>query len=173
MHLCRYARQVTLLVRGPDLSQTMSRYLREAVAATTNIDVRLETEVVEGEGTNRLTQLTLRECATGATEEVEAAGLFIMIGAHPHTDWLPPEIERDEGGYLLTGRDLVEAGQGGGRRQLQRGPLGFETSMPRVFAVGDVRANSIKRVASAVGEGSVLVAQLHQLLADEQAVMAR
>ncbi len=173
MHLCRYADHVTLLVRGPTLSETMSRYLREAIAATTNIDVRLGTEVVDGGGTNRLAQLTLRECATGATDEVEAAGLFILIGAHPHTDWLPPEIGRDEGGYLLTGRDLVEAGRDDGRWQLQREPLGFETSMPRVFAVGDVRANSIKRVASAVGEGSVLVAQLHQLLAGEQAVVAR
>jgi thioredoxin reductase (NADPH) len=173
MHLCRYARQVTMLVRGPDLSRTMSRYLRDTIAATTNIDVRVGTEVVDGGGTPRLTHLSLRECATGATEEVEAAALFILIGTHAHTDWLPSEIERNENGYLLTGRDLVEEGEGGGGWPLQRAPLGFETSMPRVFAVGDVRANSIKRVASAVGEGSVLVTQLHQLLADQPAVAAR
>jgi thioredoxin reductase (NADPH) len=170
MHLCRYARRVTMLVRGPDLSRTMSRYLRDTIAATTNIDVRLGTEVVGGGGTPRLAHLTFRECATGVTEEAEAAALFILIGTHPHTDWLPGEIERDEGGYLLTGRDLVEDGPGGGGWPLQREPLGFETSMPRVFAVGDVRANSIKRVASAVGEGSVLVTQIHQLLADQPAV---
>ena len=170
MHLSRYARQVTLLVRGPDPSDTMSRYLWEAIAVTTNIEVRLGTEVVGGGGTNRLSQLTLREIATGATEEVQASGLFILIGAHPHTEWLPPEIQRDEGGYLLTGRDLTETGRGEGYWPLQRKPLGFETSMPRVFAVGDVRANSIKRVASAVGEGSVLVPQLHQLLAEAPAL---
>ena len=95
-----------------------------------------------------------------------------MIGAHPNTDWVPPAIERNENGYLLTGRDLVESGRGGPPWPLQREPLGFETSMPRVFAIGDVRANSIKRVASAVGEGSVLVTQLHQLLEDEPAVAA-
>jgi thioredoxin reductase (NADPH) len=173
MHLCRYARDVTLVVRRLDLSETMSKYLRDAVEATTNIHVRLGAEVVDGGGTNRLTHLTLRECATGTTEEVEASGLFILIGAHPHTDWLPPEIHRDEGGYLLTGRDLVDPGRDEACWPLKRGPLGFETSMPGVFAVGDVRANSIKRVASAVGEGSVLVAELHQLLAEEQAVAVR
>ena len=172
MHLCRYARNVTLLVRGADLS-SMSAYLRDVLDATTNIYVRLGTEVVDGGGTNRLTHLTLRERATGATEEVEASGLFILIGGHPHTDWLPPEIQRDEGGYLLTGRDLVEAERSEACWPLRREPLGLETSMPGVFAVGDVRANSIKRVASVVGEGSVLVAQLHQLLAEEEAVAAR
>jgi thioredoxin reductase (NADPH) len=169
-HLCRYARNVTLVVRRDDLSETMSSYLRETIAATSNIEVRLGTEVVGGGGTTRLSHLVLRDCSSGETEEVDAAGLFILIGAHPHTDWLPAEIERDPGGYLLTGRDLVASGQGDW--PLQREPLSFETSMPGVFAVGDVRANSIKRVASAVGEGSVLVAQIHELVAGEQAFTA-
>jgi thioredoxin reductase (NADPH) len=172
MHLCRYARRVVMVVRGPDLAQTMSRYLRETIAVTTNIELRFDTEVVDGGGTNRLQRLTLRDCGSEETEEVEAAALFIMIGAHPNTDWLPPEIGRTDNGYLLTGRDLVESGRGERHWPLQREPLGFETSMPRVFAVGDVRANSIKRVASAVGEGSVLVTQIHQLLADEPAIAA-
>jgi thioredoxin reductase (NADPH) len=157
MHLCRYASQVTIVVRRGDLAETMSSYLRGAIAVTTNIDVRIGTEVAGGGGDGRLERLLLRECSSGRTEEVQAAGLFILIGAHPHTDWLPAEIERDDWGYLLTGSDL-------GAWPLQRAPLGFETSMPWVFAVGDVRANSIKRVASGVGEGSVLVSQLHQLL---------
>jgi thioredoxin reductase (NADPH) len=170
MHLCRYARQVTLLVRGPDLSASMSSYLRETIEVTNNIDVRVATEVVGGGGANRLEHLVLRDCSTGGQEEVEAAGLFLLIGAHPHTDWLPPEIRRDEGGYLLTGRDLLEDEEATGAWPHERAPLDFETSIPRVFAVGDVRANSIKRVASAVGEGSVLVSQLHRLLEQEPAV---
>ncbi len=172
MHLCRYARRVIMVVRGSDLGQTMSRYLCETIAVTTNIEIRFETEVIDGGGGIRLEHLTLRECGTGATEQVEAAALFIMIGAHPNSDWLPSEIERTDNGYLLTGRDLAEAGRGEGHWPLEREPLGFETSMPRVFAVGDVRATSIKRVASAVGEGSVLVTQIHQLLTDESAVAA-
>jgi thioredoxin reductase (NADPH) len=170
MHLCRYAQNVTLLVRGSDLSDGMSSYLRETIAATNNIEVRLETEVVDGGGAGRLTHLVLHDRSTGESEEVEAAGLFIMIGGHPHTDWLPAGIRRDAGGYLLTGRDLAASGHRDW--PLEREPLGFETSMPGIFAVGDVRANSIKRVASAVGEGSVLVSQLHQLLADEAVITA-
>ena len=169
MHLCRYARQVTLLVRRSDLSATMSSYLRDTIAVTNNIEVRLATEVIDGGGTHRLEHLVLRDCSTGRSEEVEAAGLFLLIGAHPHTDWLPPEIRRDEGGYLLTGRDLLDDEDAQGEWPLERRPLDFETSIPRVFAIGDVRANSIKRVASAVGEGSVLVSQLHRLLDQEPA----
>jgi thioredoxin reductase (NADPH) len=172
MHLCRYARQVTLLVRGSDLAATMSSYLRDTIEVTNNIDVRLATEVVDGGGVNRLEHLVLRDCSTGEREEVEAAGLFLLIGAHPHTDWLPDEIRRDEGGYLLTGRDLLEEDHAQSEWPLERRPLDFETSIPRVFAIGDVRANSIKRVASAVGEGSVLVSQLHRLLEQEPAVKA-
>ena len=169
MHLCRYARQVTLLVRGADLSATMSSYLRDTIEVTNNVDVRLSTEVVGGGGSPRLEHLVLRDCASGDIEEVEAAGLFVLIGAHPHTDWMPAGIRRDERGYLLTGRDLLEDSETQHDWPLERGPLDFETSMPRVFAVGDVRANSIKRVASAVGEGSVLVSQLHRLLEQEPA----
>ena len=169
MHLCRYARQVTLLVRGSDLSATMSSYLRDTIEVTSNVDVRLATEVVGGGGSPRLEHLVLRDCSSGDTEEVEAAGLFVLIGAHPHTDWMPAGIRRDERGYLLPGRDLLEDTDASRDWPLERGPLDFETSIPRVFAVGDVRANSIKRVASAVGEGSVLVSQLHRLLEQEPA----
>ena len=170
MHLCRYARQVTLLVRGPDLSASMSSYLRDTIGVTNNIDVRLATEVIGGGGSSRLEHLVLRDCSSGESEEVEAAGLFVLIGAHPHTDWLPPEIRRDQRGYLLTGRDLLEDEAARHQWSLQRAPLDFETSVPRVFAVGDVRANSIKRVASAVGEGSVLISQVLRLLEQEPAV---
>ncbi len=166
MHLCRYARQVTLLVRGETLADSMSRYLQQALAATSNIDVRHRVEVVGGAGADRLERLTLRDRETGDTEEVEAAGLFILIGAEPHTDWLPAELERDDWGYLLTGADLLRQGRLRDSWPLERAPLILETSAPGVFAVGDVRHGSTKRVASAVGEGSVVVEQLHQLLAE-------
>jgi thioredoxin reductase (NADPH) len=172
MHLCRYARQVTLIVRRSDLSATMSSYLRATIDVTTNVDVRLATEVVGGGGANRLEHLVLHDTSSGKSEEVEAAGLFLLIGAHPHTDWLPSGIRRDEGGYLLTGRDLLDDEVARREWSLERKPLDFETSIPRVFAVGDVRANSIKRVASAVGEGSVLVSQLYRLLEQEPTVQA-
>ena len=165
MYLCRYARQVTLMVRGSDLSQGMSSYLRETIAATSNIEVRLCAEVVGGGGEGRLDHVIVRDTVSGREEELAAAGLFILIGAHPHTEWLPPEICRDEGGYVLTGRDISESGAGRSAWPLDRAPFDFETSVPGVFAVGDVRANSIKRVASAVGEGSMLVAQLIQVTA--------
>jgi thioredoxin reductase (NADPH) len=172
MHLCRYARQVTLVVRRDDLSETMSSYLRNTIDVTTNVDVRACTEVVGGGGANRLERLVLRDYKTGEQEEVSAGGLFLLIGAHPHTDWLPPEIRRDEGGYLLTGRDLLDDEVARREWPLERKPLDFETSIPRVFAVGDVRANSIKRVATAVGEGSVLVSQLYRLIEQEPAIQA-
>jgi thioredoxin reductase (NADPH) len=166
MHLARYARRVTVLVRRPSLVETMSRYLREALDATPNVEIRTGFEVVGGGGRNRLEHLVLREVGSGEIEAVDAAGLFILIGAYPHTDWLPPEIERDRWGYLLTGADLVRAGELGDRWPLERNPQMLETSVPRVFAVGDARHGAIKRVASAVGEGSVVVEQLHRVLSE-------
>ncbi len=151
MHLCRWAAQVTLVVRGSSLAASMSSYLRGEIAAAGNIETLLETEVVGGEGTGRLERLTLRDRASGATSGVDADALFVMIGAHPGTKWLPPEIQRDEWGYVLTGRD---------ERQM------LETSLPGVFAVGDARHGAVKRVASAVGEGSVVIQQVHRHLAD-------
>jgi thioredoxin reductase (NADPH) len=166
MHLCRYARQVTLAVRDATLADSMSQYLRQALAATSNIEVRHGVEVVDGGGDSRLAWLRVRDRETGDTQEVDAAGLFILIGAEPHTDWLPDEIERDDWGYLLTGSELVRDGRIREAWPLERAPLILETSTPRVFAVGDVRRGSTKRVASAVGEGSVVVEQLHQLLSE-------
>ena len=119
-----------------------------------------------------LEALELRDLATGAVERHETGGLFVLIGADPHTDWLPAEIERDRWGYVLTGSDLVRDGALPESWPLERPPMILETSMPRVFAVGDVRGGSTKRVASAVGEGSVVVEQLHRLL-EREAVTER
>jgi thioredoxin reductase (NADPH) len=164
MHLSRWAEQVTLVVRGGSLAASMSSYLRGEIEAAANVEVMLETEVVGGEGEGRLRSLALRAGASGATETVDADALFVLIGARPGTGWLPPEIERDEWGYVLTGRD-VSAGAVEGERQM------LETSLPGVFAVGDVRHGAVKRVASAVGEGSVVIQQVHRRL--EAAAPAR
>jgi thioredoxin reductase (NADPH) len=172
LHLSRYARRVTMLVRSPALDVNMSRYLCEGIEAVDNIEVRLETEVAGGGGDSRLRHLVLRDQGGGTEERVEAGGLFVMIGARADTDWLPPGIERDPRGYLLTDDDLVRDGRVVESWPLERAPLIMETSMPRVFAVGDVRHTSTKRVASAVGEGSVVVEQLHQLLAQEHPARA-
>jgi thioredoxin reductase (NADPH) len=154
MHLSRHARRVTLLVRGSSLESSMSSYLIETLVAAPNIDVRVHTDVTGGEGRGRLERVALRHIPSGAESTVPAAALFVLIGAHPHTDWLPTDIECDERGYVLTGSDLAES---------TVSPL--ETSVPGVFAVGDVRHDSIKRVASAVGEGSVAVQHVHRYLA--------
>lgn len=173
VHLARYGARVSLLVRGPSLAESMSQYLVEELAAAPNIEVRLNTEVVDGGGGSRLEWLALRPYGRSEVEAevVPASAVFVMIGAHPHTDWLPETILRDEWGYLLTGDDLRTrpgggvpphaAGPAAGRR-----PLPFETSLSGVFAVGDVRHRSVKRVASAVGEGSVAIAQVHRYLAE-------
>ena len=160
VHLGRYAARVTILVRRASLAETMSRYLIDEIEAAENIEVRPHTEVVGGAGEGALKSLELRDCRTAELETVPAAALFLMIGAQPHTEWLPETICRDARGYLLTGSDLPE-----GDWPLERPQLMLETSMPGVFAVGDARHGSTKRVASAVGEGSVVIEQVHQLLA--------
>jgi thioredoxin reductase (NADPH) len=163
MHLCPYASEVTLLVRGPSLAESMSEYLQDEIDAAENVEVMLETEVVDGGGDGRLESLTLRNRASGEDSVVAADAVFVMIGARPGTEWLPPAIERDEWGYVLTGRDLPAAESSDGRRAR----LMLETSLPRVFAVGDVRHGSVKRVSSAVGEGSVVIQQVHGCLSAE------
>jgi thioredoxin reductase (NADPH) len=165
MHLSRTARRVTLVVRGDSLADSMSSYLRKALDATPNLEVRTGTEVV-GAVTDDdwLDAVVLRDVASGATETLDAGGLFVLIGAVPYTDWLPDEIDRDDWGYVLTGSDLVRDGAVPESWPLERPPLILETSMPRVFAIGDARRGSTKRVASAVGEGSVVVEQVHRLL---------
>jgi thioredoxin reductase (NADPH) len=160
VHLGRYAARVTILVRRATLAETMSRYLIDEIDAAENIEVRPHTEIAGGSGEGALKSVELRDCRTGEVETVPAAALFLMIGAQPHTEWLPETICRDERGYLLTGSDLHE-----GDWPLERPPLMLETSLPGVFAVGDARHGSTKRVASAVGEGSVVIEQVHQLLA--------
>ena len=164
LNLARYARTVTLLVRSPSLTDGMSHYLVQQVEATPNLKVRLGTEIAGGGGNGWLEHLVLRDPTEGSEETVRADGLFLMIGASPHTDWLPEQVDRDEHGFVLTGSDLRD----GEVRPLGRGPYGLETSMPRVLAAGDVRHGSVKRVASAVGEGSVAIQLLHQIFAADR-----
>jgi thioredoxin reductase (NADPH) len=171
VHLGRYADRVTVLARGTTLAETMSGYLIDEIEAAPNIDVRLQTEVVDGGGEGRLERLVIRDRLTEETETVPADALFVLIGARPHTDWLPAEIARDERGYLLTGADLDGTGTPGWA--LERPPFSYETSVPGVFAVGDARLGSVKRVAAAVGEGSVVIQQVHShLRADERSSRA-
>jgi thioredoxin reductase (NADPH) len=159
MHLSRYADRVTLLIRRGSLVETMSSYLRDQLEAADNIEVRPYTEVTGCAGDGVLESLTLRDSRSGRTETVPAAALFILIGAEPRTSWLPPDVRREDWDYVLTGPDLPA-----GSWPLERPPLPLETSLPGFFAVGDVRCGSTKRVASAVGEGSVVIQQVHELL---------
>ncbi len=170
MYLSRYARSVTVAVRSETLADSMSQYLRDEIEATPNVGVCYHTEIVGAQGEGYLEALTLRDRRTGELATVPAAGLFLLIGARPRTDWLPSVLARDAWGYVLTGTDVhSEAQPAGAAWPLQRPRLPLETSMPRVFAVGDVRSRSIKRVASAVGEGSVVVSQVHDALASQAA----
>jgi thioredoxin reductase (NADPH) len=160
LHLSRFAERVTIVVRADGLARTMSNYLRETIAATPNVELRPHTQVVGAAGEGRLAELTLRTLAGDETETVPADGLFVMIGARPHTAWLPEAIERDPRGFLLTGDDVSSAWP------LTRSPLMLETSMPGVFAAGDVRHRSVKRVAAAVGQGAAAIQQVHEYLTD-------
>jgi thioredoxin reductase (NADPH) len=162
LHLARYARQVTLVVRAPSLGVGMSHYLVRAVEATPNVAVRVGTTVVGGGGDGHLQQLVLRN-GSGEEDTVAADALFVLIGARPQIDWLPRQIARDAHGFLLTGADLD-----GHDWPLERRPLPLETSMPGVLAAGDVRHASVKRVASAVGAGAIAVQSVHSLFADER-----
>jgi thioredoxin reductase (NADPH) len=163
LYLARYAKHVTLVVRAVSLAG-MSRYLVREVQATSNVNVRLRTEIVDGGGDGWLEYLVLRDRSEGRDETVDAGGLFVMIGATPRTGWLPPEVHRDAHGFIVTGTDLAPDLAW----PLERRPFLLETSMPRVFAAGDVRHGAGKRVASAVGEGAVAIQLLHQLFANDQ-----
>jgi thioredoxin reductase (NADPH) len=162
-HLARYARRVTLLVRSDSLETGMASYLVREIAATPNVEVRLQTTVIGGGGDGFLQDLMLRDDGTGKQETVAADGLFVLIGARPHTDWLPTAVARDDRGFLLTGEDIPA-----GEWALDRRPFDLETSMPGVLAAGDVRHGSVKRVASAVGEGSIAVHLVHDLFARDR-----
>jgi thioredoxin reductase (NADPH) len=159
VHLAGYATQVTLLVRGPNLADSMSDYLIRQLAALPNVEVRFGVELVEAAGSRALERVSVCDPASGATEVLETAAVFVLIGAEPRTDWLPDDVARDAWGFVLTGDD-VGADRGNGRRRF---PL--ETTMAGVFAVGDVRHRSVKRVASAVGEGSIAIRLVHDYLA--------
>jgi thioredoxin reductase (NADPH) len=162
LQLARYCRAVHLVVRGAALEETMSAYLVEAIAAEPVITVHLGTDVTEASGHDRLQRLTLTDRATSIRSEVEVDGLFVMIGADPSTDWLPEEVARDERGFVLTGVDAAGAAAG---PAAGTAPQPHESSVPGLFAAGDVRSGSVKRVASAVGEGSVVLSEVHRHLA--------
>jgi thioredoxin reductase (NADPH) len=160
LHLAQFAMRVTLVVRAQSLSAGMSDYLVRQIESTPNIDILLGTEVVGGSGESFLEALELQERGSGRRNEVKADALFVLIGAEPRTDWLASALELDDHGFILTDRDVP--------RQAwleSRAPLPYETSMPGVFAVGDVRHGSMKRVAAAAGEGAVAIGSVHQFLA--------
>lgn len=161
MFFANHARTVTLLVRGDSLEKSMSQYLIEQVRGKDNIKVALHSEVQATHGDDHLTAIDLVDVRTGAVRREESAGLFVFIGADAETEWLPAEVARDARGYVLTGEDLKKAG----RWSEGRDPYLLETSVPGIFACGDVRLSPVKRVAAAVGEGSMAIAFVHQYLA--------
>ncbi|MEU4602478.1 FAD-dependent oxidoreductase [Kribbella sp. NPDC023972] len=173
MHLARYAASVTMLVRGETLRATMSEYLVSEIEQAPNIHLRLGTEVVGGAGAGRLEGITLRGPAGAGTEVVAASALFLLIGAEPRTAWLNDSVARDDHGFVLTGRDLFTNGEASPSWTLRRPPMLLETSMPGVFAAGDVRHRSIKRVAAAVGEGSTAIQLIHEYLSDPEGLDTR
>ncbi|ODU00662.1 FAD-dependent oxidoreductase [Thiobacillus sp. 65-1402] len=160
VHLAKFARSVTLIVRGDALGRTMSDYLVQQIRSTPNIQLKLEAEVVGGEGGDRLETLQVNDRASTAVETIPVRILFVLIGALPHTDWLAGVVQRDAKGFIPTGPRVDRA-----LWPLDRQPMNFETSVPGIFAVGDVRLDSMKRVASAVGEGAGSIQNVHQYLA--------
>jgi thioredoxin reductase (NADPH) len=164
LHLARYCAAVHLIARGPNLANSMSAYLVDAISATPMIKVYVNTEVVGGHGEGQLEWIRLRDRTNGQEQQLPLASLFVMIGARPRTDWLPPEVDRDSYGFLYTGADAASCPSW----NLPRLPHPHETTVPGLFAAGDVRSGSVKRVASAVGEGSVVVSEIHQFLAAPQ-----
>jgi thioredoxin reductase (NADPH) len=171
MLFANYADDVTLLVRGPALAASMSQYLIDQLATKANIRIETMSEVVGAEGKDCLEFITVANRRSGTSERRACAGLFVFIGARAEVDWLPPDVIRDEWGYVCTGRDvmdLVAAGHAT-RWALERDPFLLETNVPGIFAAGDVRHGSIKRVAAGVGEGSMAIAFVHQYLAERRA----
>jgi thioredoxin reductase (NADPH) len=165
MFFSKYAKRVIMLVRGPSLASTMSQYLIDQILQTTNIHVEVNTEVVEVHGEDRLQEISLQCNQSNETNRIPATALFIFIGAQPRTEWLEGVIARDPKGFILTGTDLMQDGKPPKGWTAERDPYLLETNIPGVFAAGDVRCGSAKRVASGVGEGSVAVQFVHQYLA--------
>jgi thioredoxin reductase (NADPH) len=164
VHLAQYAESVTIVAPDRSLSEHMSDYLVKQVQATPRIRLRLGTDIADAVGGQRLEALVLKKLADGTTETVPATALFVMIGARPLTDWLPPGILRDPGGYILTGPDMLREGLPPDGWTLRRQPFPRETSLPGVFAVGDVRHGAVNRVASAVGDGAIAIQMAHEYL---------
>ncbi len=164
MYFSKYASQVTILVRGESLTKSMSQYLIDQINETPNIKVMVHSSVTEAKGETSLEAISIANSQTGETQTVSATSLFIFIGAVPRTNWLDGVLERDNRGFILTGQDLKHNGTRPKGWTLERDPFLLETNVPGVFAVGDVRHNSIKRVASGVGEGSICVQFVHQYL---------
>jgi thioredoxin reductase (NADPH) len=156
---------VTILCRGAGLEKSMSRYLIDQLETRPNIAALYRTEVVAAHGETSLEAIDVRSAETGETTRLESGGLFILIGADAETSWLPPEIALDSHGYVVTGADLAATG----RWALDRDPYLLETSVPGIFACGDVRLSPVKRVAAAVGEGSMAIAFVHQFLKEAEA----
>jgi thioredoxin reductase (NADPH) len=170
IHLAKWADQVTVLVRGESLAQSMSDYLVRMIGAAPNLDVAYGVQVAGGAGSGRLESLVLEDRTSGQRRDVPADGLFVLIGSQPRTDWLGGTLMRDEGGFILTGPDVLS--EVGTRWPLLRPPSLHEASLPGVFAAGDVRRGSVKRVGSAVGEGAVTIPQVHAFLEARAAVHA-
>jgi thioredoxin reductase (NADPH) len=159
VHLSRFARSVTILVRRPDLAETMSSYLIGEIEYNTRITAKTCTTVVDGGGDGRLEWLCLEDVRTGERTRVPAAGLFLLLGAEPHCDWIPGAVSRDARGFVLTGRDVPRDRWVDGLP-----PENLATTVPGIFAAGDVRSGSMKRVASASGEGASVVPLVHSFL---------
>lgn len=166
VYLSNFASKVYILVRGNDLGAKMSNYLTERIVDIPNIEVRTQTEIASVAGDGHLEAVTIRDNADDTTETIRASGLFVFIGAKPQTDWLGEAVRRDGKGFILTGPQLHTEGRLPGDWNLNRTPFLLESSVPGVFVVGDVRSDSVKRVASAVGEGSIAVRFVHQYLSE-------
>jgi thioredoxin reductase (NADPH) len=159
LFFANHARSVTIMCRGSSLERSMSRYLVDQIAARPNVEVRMNTSVAAAHGDVALEAIDVVNAQTGDTERLDSSGVFMFIGADAETSWLPPEIALDERGFVLTGPDVPE-----GEWELERDPYLLETSVPGIFACGDVRSGPVKRVAAAVGEGSMAIAFVHQYL---------
>jgi thioredoxin reductase (NADPH) len=162
IHLAKWAEQVTILIRGPSLAVSMSDYLIRTIGAAPNIDVVYGVQVAGGAGAERLESLVLEDRASGQRHDVPADGLFVLIGSQPRTEWLGETLMRDKWGFVRTGPDVLA--EDAARWPLARPPSPHEASLPGVFAAGDVRRGSVKRVGSAVGEGAVTIPQVHACL---------
>jgi thioredoxin reductase (NADPH) len=165
LNLARHAKRVMMVVRGGNLADSMSQYLVDRIATASNVEVRLNSEVVAGRGDGHLEAVTLSDRGTGTQEEVPTSWLFVFIGASPRTEWLGAGVVRDDHGFIVTGQDLMASVHASRWPLVTRAPYALETSVPGVFAAGDVRLDSMKRVASAVGEGAMSVYLVHRYLA--------